>query len=123
MANEYYMDVSAKMIVESDQTLDLDSLKNKLTVVNKGGDKEFIIFNCLVENVSEVDPVSFYNLKRAVGDSGEVTESKYSGLTKDEVKDLKKDLKNLDAMLANSHTTSSYVNATVKNLIKTLKTY
>ena len=122
MANEYYMDVSAKMIVDSENPLDLDSLKNKLTVVNKGGDREFIIFNCLVENVSEIDPVSFYNLKRIMGDSGEVTESKYSGLTKQEVTNLKKDLKNLDDMLSNTHV-SSYVNSTLKNLIKTLKDY
>ena len=122
MANEYYMDVSAKMIVDSENPLDLDSLKNKLTVVNKGGDREFIIFNCLVENVSEIDPVSFYNLKRIMGDSGEVTKSKYSGLTKQEVTNLKKDLKNLDDMLSNTHV-SSYVNSTLKNLIKTLKDY
>ena len=102
MSKEYYIDVSAKMLVEADDDFNVATLADKVTVLNKGGNKEFSVFNCLIEEVSQVDPVSFYNLVRVVGDGGGEVENKFSGLTKLEVEEIKNDLLNLKKLYGSS---------------------
>ena len=75
----------------------------------------------MVEYAVEADPTSYYNLKGSLADTGEETENKYSGLTKEDARKLKKDLKNLIKMFEMGGHLPTWVKHKMNDMTKTLE--
>tara|TARA_Y100000310_G_C20602542_1_gene773819 strand:+ start:41 stop:415 length:375 start_codon:yes stop_codon:yes gene_type:complete len=121
MSKRLYSDISAKIVVEAQDNFNTETLAGEITVLNKGNAKDFEVTNCLVEHAIETNPIDFFNLKNALSDSGEVTENKYSGLTKEDATQIKKDLKNLFKLINGTNQGSVHVNQTLEKVIKILE--
>tara|TARA_Y100000310_G_scaffold337543_1_gene424842 strand:- start:68 stop:442 length:375 start_codon:yes stop_codon:yes gene_type:complete len=121
MDKRLYFDVSAKIVVEADDSFDLDNLRSEITVLNKGNTKDFEVTNCLVEYATDADQIGYYNLKNDLSDVGEATENKYSGLTKEDATKIKKDLEKLLELFGVVGQTPAWVRHKVNKIVKILK--
>ena len=121
MSKQLYMDVSAKIVIETEDSFSANDLKKEITVLNKGNVKGFEVTNCLVHELDEIDAVNYYNLKSTLDDDGEVTENKYSNLSKDDVVEIKKDLKNLFKILNAGNQAPVFVSQNINKMIKMLE--
>jgi len=116
-----YLDVSAKLSVEASPDYDSNNLDGDLIILNKGDANNFEVVSCLIDNVSPIEPVAFFNLKEAFEDVGKATENKYCGLTKEGAQDIKNNLKNLKKTLDGGGCTSVSANHILNKVLHTLE--
>ena len=116
-----YVDVSAKLLVEATEGFNSNNLGDELIVLADGDADKFEVCTCLIDKVSHVDPVVFFNLKERLEDDGKVTENKYSGLTKYQAEEIKITLKNLKKSLNSTTNASVSVNTALNKVLNTLE--
>ena len=121
MSKTLYVDVSAKLLIEADSDFDSNNLEDELIVLSDGEADKFEVCTCLVDRVSPLDSVSFFNLKERLEDNGKITENKYAGLTKDQAKEIKINLKNLKKSLNGASRASVSVNSTLNKVLNILE--
>ena len=116
-----YLDVSAKLSVEVLPDYNCNNLDDDLVILNRGDADKMEVVSCLIDRVSDVEPVAFFNLKESFEDVGRATENKYCGLTKEGAQDIKNNLKNLKKVLNKGGYVSESVNTTLNKVLHTLE--
>ena len=116
-----YLDVSAKLSVEVLPEYDCNNLDGDLIILNRGNADSMEVVSCLIDRVSHVEPVTFFNLKESFEDVGKPTENKYCGLTKEGAENIKNNLKNLKKVLNQGGYVSVSINSTLNKVLHTLE--